>query len=127
MKVGREEIVGLLVALRRFATGSDADDLERMLRLLDPIELALDGMPGISVSRSLSTTKPIPALRIELTGAHAGERAYAVVNALLEGEPSIAIDQSQAEFGRLSVLPQGITAEEAVHIARRLQETLRDA
>lgn len=127
MKVGREEIVGLLVALRRFAAGSDAAELERMQGLLDPIQAALDGLPGIAVTRVLSPSKPVPALRIELIGAHAGARAYAVVNALLDGEPSIAIDQSQAEHGRLSVSPQGITDAEAAQVARRLQETLRDA
>jgi hypothetical protein len=42
----------------------------------------------------------------------------------LDGEPSIAVDQSYAEHGRLSINPQGLTAEEAAVVARRLREEL---
>jgi D-glucosaminate-6-phosphate ammonia-lyase len=124
MKVGREEIVGLLVALRRFVAGSDEDDLERMQRRLDPIEAALQRVSGIQVSRHVPARKPVASLHIELVDDCNGERAYAVVNRLLDGDPSIAIDQSHAEHGRLSVNPQSITAQEAEIIARRIREEL---
>ncbi len=124
MKVGREEIVGLLVALRRFAAGSDEEDLERMQRLLDPIEEMLGGIAGVRVARHVPSRKPVPALRITMECGDAGDRAYAVVNRLLEGEPAIAIDQSRAEFGELRVVPQGVTAAEAAMIGRRLREEL---
>jgi D-glucosaminate-6-phosphate ammonia-lyase len=125
MKVGREEIVGLITALRRFAAGSDEEDLQRWQRHLDPIEQALAGIPDIHVSRYLSHRKPVPSLRIELEGDCAATRAYDLVNRLLDGEPAIAIDQSYAEHGRLSINPQGLTAEEATVVARRLREELR--
>lgn len=124
MKVGREEIVGLLVALQRFAAGSDEADLERMQRLLDPIEAALADVAGISVARHVPPDKPVPSLRVTICGDDAGERAYAVVNRLLEGEPSIAVAQSYAEFGQLAVIPQGITPDEAEGIATRLRQEL---
>ena len=124
MKVGREEIVGLITALRRFAAGSDEEDLERWQRRLDPIEQALEGIPGIRVSRHLPQRKPVPSLRIELEGDCAPTRAYDLVNRLLDGEPAIAVDQSYAEHGRLSINPQGLTAEEATAVARRLREEL---
>ncbi len=124
MKVGREEIVGLLVALQRFAAGSDEADLERMQRLLDPIEVALADVPGVTVVRHVSADKPVPSLRVMICGDDAGERAYAVVNRLLDGEPSIAVAQSHAEFGQLAVIPQGVTTEEAESIARRLRQVL---
>lgn len=124
MKVGREEIVGLLVALQRFAAGSDEADLERMQRLLDPIEAALADVAGISVARHVPPDKPVPSLRVTICGDDAGERAYAVVNRLLEGEPSIAVAQSYAEFGQLAVIPQGVTPDEAEGIATRLRQEL---
>ena len=67
----------------------------------------------------------MPSLRIDLEGDCAAARAYALVNRLLDGEPAIAVDQSYAEHGRLSVNPQGLTAEEATVVARRLREELR--
>jgi L-seryl-tRNA(Ser) seleniumtransferase len=124
MKVGREEIVGLLVALQRFVAGSDEADLERMQRLLDPIEAALEDVPGVSVIRHVSVDKPLPSLRVTICGDDTGERAYAVVNRLLDGEPSIAIAQSHAEFGQLAVIPQGVTPDEAESIATRLRQEL---
>lgn len=124
MKVGREEIVGLLVALRRFAAGSDEQDLERMQRLLDPIEDALRDLPSASTTRHVPANKPAPSLRIDLAGDCSGERAYDVVNRMLTGTPAIALDQSHAEHGQLRVAPQGITPDEAETIARRLREEL---
>jgi D-glucosaminate-6-phosphate ammonia-lyase len=124
MKVGREEIVGLLTALRHYAAGSDAEDLERWHRRLDPIAQALEGIPGIRVSRYVPINKPVPSLWIELEGDCAPTRAYDLVNRLLDGEPAIAADQSYAEQGRLSINPQGLTAEEAAAVARRLREVL---
>ena len=124
MKVGREEIVGLLVALQRFAVGSDEADLERMQRLLDPIEQSLSDVPGITVLRHVPASKPVPSLRVTITGNDSAERAYMLVNRMLDGEPSIAIDQSHAEFGQLAIVPQGVTPGEAESIARRLHEEL---
>jgi D-glucosaminate-6-phosphate ammonia-lyase len=124
MKVGREEIVGLLVALQRFVAGSDEADLERMQRLLDPVETALSDVGGITVLRYVPASKPVPSLRVTISGEDAAERAYSVVNGLLDGEPSIAVDQSHAEFGQLAVIPQGVTEEEAKSIATRLREEL---
>jgi L-seryl-tRNA(Ser) seleniumtransferase len=124
MKVGREEIIGLLVALRAFAAGSDEADLARWQSLLDPIECALDGLPGLQVTRQVPAHKPVPLLRINIDGECAGARAYAIVNALLTGDPAIAIDQSHAEHGRLTVNPMGITEDEAAAIARRLRQEL---
>ncbi len=124
MKVGREEIVGLLVALRRFAAGSDEADLVRFHALLDPIEAALAGLPGVRACRRVPEGKPVPMLHIEIDPAVAGQDAYAVVNALQEGEPGIAVVQSWAEFGRIAVNPQGLTPDEAEVVARRLREVL---
>jgi L-seryl-tRNA(Ser) seleniumtransferase len=125
MKVGREEIVGLITALRRFAAGSDEEDLERWQRRLDPIEQTLDSIAGIRVSRHVASNKPVPSLRISLDGECAGGRAYDLVNRLLNGEPAIAVDQSHAEHGMLAINPQGLTADEAATVARRLREELR--
>ncbi|MFN8593309.1 MAG: aminotransferase class V-fold PLP-dependent enzyme [Thermomicrobiales bacterium] len=124
MKVGREEIAGLLVALQRFVAGSDEDDLARFHRLLDPIEEALRGIDGISVSRHVPARKPVPSLRIDLDGKDSGRCAYDLVNRLLTGDPAIAVDQSYAEHGRVAITPMGITAQEAQSVARRLREEL---
>jgi seryl-tRNA(Sec) selenium transferase len=121
MKVGREEIVGLLVALQRFAAGSDEADFARWSRLLDGIEETLRDVPGICLSRSANRGGGVPLLAIDLAGDDPADVAYAVVNALLDGEPRIAIGESHAERGRLTVNPQSLTDDEAEIVAGRLR------
>jgi L-seryl-tRNA(Ser) seleniumtransferase len=124
MKVGREEIVGLITTLRRYVAGSDEEDLTRWQCLLDPIEAVLTDVPGIALTRHVPAHKPVPLLRIALAGDVDGDRAYPLVNRLLAGEPAIAIDQSHAEHGYVIVNPMALTPAEAEQIARRLREEL---
>jgi len=124
MKVGREEIVGLITALRRFAAGSDEADLARWNSLLDSVEPFLTGLAGVSVSRFTSPKRPIPLLHLDIDARVAGLSAYEVANRLLSGEPAIAVGQSHAETGRLTVNPHGLTAEEAEIAGRRLRDVL---
>src|SRR5262245_19304661 len=49
MKVGREEIVGLVTALRRYVGGSDGEDFARWSRLLNIVSRHLEGVPGVEV------------------------------------------------------------------------------
>ena len=52
MKVGREEIAGLIVALRAFVAGSDEADFFAWLGLLDQVEHAIASVPGITCDRT---------------------------------------------------------------------------
>jgi seryl-tRNA(Sec) selenium transferase len=124
MKVGREEIVGLLVAVQRFAGGSDEADFARWSRLLDGIEDTLRDVPDIRLCRSANRGGGVPLLAIDLAGDEPAAAAYAAVNALLDGEPRIAIGESHAERGRLTVNPQSLTEDEAAVVARRLRAVL---
>ncbi|HEU5434381.1 MAG TPA: aminotransferase class V-fold PLP-dependent enzyme [Thermomicrobiales bacterium] len=124
MKVGREEIVGLLVAVQRFAAGSDEDDFARWSHLLDAIEETLRDVPGIRLSRCANRGGGVPLLAIDLAGDDPATAAYAVVNALLDGEPRIAIGESHAERGRLTVNPQSLSDDEAELVAGRLRVVL---
>jgi L-seryl-tRNA(Ser) seleniumtransferase len=124
MKVGREEIVGLVVTLQRYAAGSDDADLARWQACLDPIEAAVSGLSRIAVARHLSPTKPVPSLRIDLAGRGGRSAANAVVLALLAGDPAIAVGEQLADQGMLVVDPQGLTAAEAALVADRLRRAL---
>jgi L-seryl-tRNA(Ser) seleniumtransferase len=124
MKVGREEIVGLVTALRRYVAGSDEVDLARWSGLLKIVARHLGGVAGIAACEVVPKNRPVPQLRIELDEAVLGFTAYDAINRLLTGDPAIAVAESYAEFGRLGVNAQGLTEDEAEAVGRRLREVL---
>ena len=123
MKVGREEIVGLITALKVFAGGDDQRDADAWNLLLDPVEQALIDLPYVQMERTESR-ELIPQLAIAIDEVVAGVTAYDVSRQLLDGDPAIAIGESGAEFGVLNVVSRGLTASEAEIVAARLEQIL---
>jgi hypothetical protein len=83
-------------------------------------------LPGIQVTRHVPDHRPVPTLRIDLDGSNTAERAYGLINRLLAGEPGVAVDQSHAEHGRISINPMGLTEHEAHVAGRRLSDELSE-
>jgi seryl-tRNA(Sec) selenium transferase len=124
MKVGREEIVGLVVALRRYLDGDDAADLARWDRVLGTIAERIADLPHVTVQRQFNPAHPIPRLRVNLDETALGFSAYDAVNRLLEGDPAIAVAQDRAEFATVSIDPHGLTDDEADTVASCLRAVL---
>ncbi len=126
LKVGREEIVGLLTALKTFADGKDEDDWARWDRVLDIVHESLDGIPGLTVHRTSAPPARYPAIWAEIDESVTGIGSYALLNALLTGDRPIAAAESLAEKNQVGVLPHGLTEEEAAIVGSRIRElTLR--
>ena len=124
MKVGREEIVGLVTALRRFAAGSDDADRATYTARIDAIESGIAGNGDIQLSRGAANGGVIPLLKITLDEAALGKSAYDVLNELLDGEPGIALSETHAEFGVVTVNPHGIEDGEVETVIQRLNDVL---
>ncbi|MGH2560432.1 MAG: aminotransferase class V-fold PLP-dependent enzyme [Thermomicrobiales bacterium] len=124
MKVGREEVVGLIVALRSFAAGSDDADRTRWHAILDIVQSQLGESQHVSVCRLVSKNHVLPMLALELDESALGLTAYDALNQLLDGEPPIAIAETRAEFGTITVNPQGLTEAEAEIVGCRLRDVL---
>ena len=122
MKVGREEIVGLVTALRRYVAGDDAADAARWNGLLDVVTAELGDVPHACVERLVN--RPIPLLAVTMDEEALGLSAYDAINALAEGDPSIAVAESRAEHGVVTINPHSITDDEAAIIGRRLRQVL---
>lgn len=120
MKVGREEIAGLITALRHYAAGDDIADLQRWERMLDRIAAPLDGIPGLCVHRRTNPSQPVPQLWLELDAERLGFTAYDAVITLLDGDPAVAVAESQAELGRIIVNPMVLTDDDADVVRERL-------
>ena len=124
MKVGREEVAGLITALRRYASGDDDSDAVRWGSLLDIIQPMIEGISGIRVERVQTTLKPIPILRIHMDQLTLKYGGYHLVNLLLACDPPIAISESYADLNILIINPQGLTQDEANIVGVQLRKLL---
>lgn len=122
LKVGREEVVGLIAALKIFAAGKDEDDWARWDAVLDIVHESLDGIPGVTVNRSSAPPARYPAIWIGIDEGVTGIGSYALINELLSGDPAIAAAESLADKNQVGVLPHGLTQDEALIVGRRIRE-----
>lgn len=97
-KVGKEEIIGLLVALERFAEGAWQDTLDDRQDLARSIVEELDGVEGVHAS--MIETAWYPRVTVRFAGADEAERAY---RRLLGGDPGIAVDPADVRSGSLTI------------------------
>jgi L-seryl-tRNA(Ser) seleniumtransferase len=117
-KVGKETIVGLLVALRRFVAEDEQARHDRLLALVKRIEAATGGLRNARVEmRSGATPRFILTLdpAFKMTGME-------VCIALQNGTPPIHVDPSQAAAGVIGFSPVCLRPEDPDAIGRRLRE-----
>lgn len=124
MKVGREEIAGLITALREFVAGDDAADQRRWEDMLARIEEPLQGAEGVSTHIASGPNHPVPQLWIELDEAVLGFSAYDASNRLLDGEPRVAVSESRAELGTIGINPIVLNENDVEIVRVRLADVL---
>jgi L-seryl-tRNA(Ser) seleniumtransferase len=92
LKVSNEEIVGLLTALEVWAQRDHAADLRDAKRRTDAVVSALAGIPGVRAEHRFPdhVGRPYPTVFVYLDPA-AGLTAPAVIEALLAGDPAVAV------------------------------------
>jgi L-seryl-tRNA(Ser) seleniumtransferase len=120
MKVGREEIAGLLVALRTYVAGDDLADLQRWEQMLACIAEPLGGIAGIRLQHYINPQQPVPQLWLHLDSDQLGYTAYDAVNALLSGEPAVAVAESRAELNTIIINPLVLTDDDTEIVKNRL-------
>jgi len=126
MKVGKEEIVGLIVALRRFLVRDHAAEREVQRRQLETIIVALADVPGVEAAHVNERTlpRPYPTACVRIDETVIGHSVEAIINTLIEGEPAIAVSQNflhERAIGLVASVPQ--PGEEEI-VAERLRAVL---
>ena len=115
--MGKETIVGLLVALQRYAANTDESRslvwsarIGRLAAALSPLRNA-----SVAVREGL-----VPKLAIMLTE---GKAMDACVQ-LQDGDPSVHVDPSEVGSGTLVVNPFCLKDDEVELLARRIREVI---
>jgi L-seryl-tRNA(Ser) seleniumtransferase len=118
MKVGKEEIVGLMTALQMYVARDHAADLARWRSQLTSIADAVNATTEV---RFFENAGGVPLLRIEVGSA---ERAARVLLALERSEPRVALAHGPLQYGALVVNPLVLQPDEEAVVARQLKAVL---
>src|SRR5436190_18419428 len=121
MKVNKEEMVGMLAALELYVQKDHARELREFEKRAETIRSSAAAVPGVTAEIFVpEIANHVPHVRISWDGADEGTAA-AAVNAMRDGEPSIAI---RSEGNALVVGVWMMQPGEEKIVARRLRQVL---
>jgi len=123
MKVGKEEIAGLVAAVELYTSKDHNAVLLRWERLVDNLVDELKGIPGVKAShlKASESSRPIPHAVITFNEAELGLTTANIVNLLINGEPSIRFGETS---NGIVINPHTLQDGEEVIIAKRIKEII---
>jgi L-seryl-tRNA(Ser) seleniumtransferase len=119
MKVGKEEIAGLVKAVELYVARDHAADLRYWEDCTAAVLDAVRGIDGLTAERIYART--IPQARLTVDSERIGATAAGIAARLRDGQPSICVSQAP---GALIVNPHNLQPGEAEQIGARLREVL---
>ena len=123
-KVGKEEVIGLLMALRLSegaASEADADAARRHL------ESVVSGLKGLPVEPRLNVPRDkaaMPSLQLVLNRDALGRSAFAIARELKRGDPGVFVNERLLEQETLVINPIHLDAARTDALTRRLRAVL---
>jgi L-seryl-tRNA(Ser) seleniumtransferase len=120
MKVGREQLAGLVAAVERYLRDPGADERPGIAEL-DRAEAALRAA-GVDVERVHDDALDVPTLRISAPGGRSG--ADAVARALTARPRPVILGEAEAWDGVLTVNPMGLLPGHGGLLAAAVIETV---
>jgi D-glucosaminate-6-phosphate ammonia-lyase len=129
MKVGKEEIAGLVAALREFlAQDVDAErarQVERLRRIAEVVEAKADAR--VEMLDESSAPRAYPTLVIYPIDGGIPETLASIINRLVEGEPSVSVSQNFRDIGAIGVIASTLQDGDVDSAAERIADELRAA
>jgi L-seryl-tRNA(Ser) seleniumtransferase len=120
MKVGKEEIAGLVAALELYVRRDHAAEPRRWEADMRLVADRLADLPGARAEYTfpLPNGRPLPCVLLRL------DDALKVHRALEAGEPSVVLGDAQVDEGTLLVYPSNLRPGEAEIVVDRLRQVL---
>jgi len=123
MKVSKEAIIGLLVALENFTKDKFARKTEHLRQLLEGIRLCLEGIAGLEMT--ITEDKSVyPSLDIKVDEQIVGKSAAEVSRKLKNGKPSIFVRDMQLHRGIVCIGSNNLNEETASIVGERLHTVI---
>jgi L-seryl-tRNA(Ser) seleniumtransferase len=127
MKVGKEEIMGMLAAVEVLMTRGIDADFRQWTAWLQEISDIVTQVPGVRARlQDPAGASPYPTMRIEWDPEQVGITAGEVYRQLVDGEPRI-MSHAQGDGYAFAVRPPAIRPGDQTLAGRRIAEVLRAA
>jgi L-seryl-tRNA(Ser) seleniumtransferase len=130
MKVGKEQIAGLVAALERFVSCDTKEERAAQDRRLAAVAQALNGVRGARLHLLTPETapRPYPTLVVDLDEQVIGKTVESVINELLDdGAPPVAVSQNFLDRRAIGIVAIALKDEQVEPLADRLTRVLRGA
>ena len=119
-KVGKEQIIGLLVALKAFVAESDDHRQQRFGEIAKQLQRSIGTLKNATVTYQDGL---IPKLVVTVN-ANAPANARKVMLAMQNGNPSIIGDPSRVDQGQIGISPACLRPDDIDKLAARMRELL---
>lgn len=123
MKVSKEAIIGLLVALENLTEEKFAVRTEHQRKMLESIRLHLEGIDGLEITLT-EDMSVYPLLEIKIDEQIAGQSATEVAQKLKDGKPSILVGFMYLHRGMITISSISLNEEIAGILSDRLYSVL---
>ena len=125
LQVGREEIVGLITALRLFTKEKRIEKSLKGKVLLERIASQLKDLSNVELKiHPGETEEHFPTLHIKLNESATGQTAVEVYNKLISGNPEIYTDYALLPQQTLVINPFNLNEQRTDIVAQHLREVL---
>ena len=125
MKVNKEEMLGMLVALDLYVKKNHEQERREFDKRAEMIQKGATDVPGVKAEIFVpEIANHVPHIRISWDASAKGMTAADVVRSLRDGEPSIG---TRAEAGSLVIGVWMMRSGEEKIVARRLRQVLSSA
>jgi len=124
-KVGKEEIVGLLVALQRFVNSEDSSRLAAWNKLAEELSVELSSVRHIALALVPTSYKPgIPGVQISFDEQSAGMSTAELIERLESDEPRIYVDIRDAVNATITLAPVSLRVGDVQLIGQKFRAIL---
>ena len=124
LKVGKEEIAGLVAAVRAYLQQDSEAWLQEQAGKIHTLRAGLQGLPHLRVTVVDSGDAGYPLLAVELEEDTAGLTLVDLVLGLLEADPAVAVGQQEMPRGRLILNPVSLGADQLEPVIERFASIL---
>ncbi|MFD1717657.1 DgaE family pyridoxal phosphate-dependent ammonia lyase [Georgenia deserti] len=124
MKVGKEEVLGLITALETFLAGSGGLDPDVQRTRMHEIVDHIARRPGIAAQIEQDDAGREIYRAVLTVGEESGTTATAVARELAASTPPMYVRDHKAAVGQLAIDPRPLSPEEQIQLMDRLDEIL---